>query len=349
MHKCLPLLLSCLSLYSCTDEAPVQTNIIRPAKVITVGDQYLQTRDIPGTVRASQRSELSFQVPGQIIELNIREGQKVQKGYLLARLDASDYQSSVSAKRAEMTKFRSNFERAKELITGKFISQSEYDTIKAAYEVAVASLEQAQKALRDSQLTAPFTGLVARRFVENFEDVQAKQPILSLQGSDNLEIVVAVSETLIARRTDEPNFDLSAKFDAIPETSFELHLIEFATEADPQTQTFEYVLGITAGSPRNILPGMTATVTITRRPDEVAGPLTVPMAAIFAGENDAKHLWVVDDDNKVSARLIQTGELAGQDHIVVHSGLEIGELIVVAGAGSLDEGREIKPITQVIY
>jgi len=288
-------------------------------------------------------------VPGQIIELNIREGQKVQKGDLLARLDASDYQSSVSANRAEVTKFRSNFERAKELITGKFISQSEYDTIKAAYEVAVASLEQAQKALADSQLTAPFTGLIARRFVENFEDIQAKQPILSLQGSDNLEIVVAVSETLIARRTDDPNFDLSARFDAIPEASFELHLIEFATEADPQTQTFEYVLGITAGNPRNILPGMTATVTITRRADEAAGPITIPLSAIFAGEKDAKHVWVVNNDNKVSARLIQTGELAGHDQIAVHSGLEIGELIVVAGAGSLDEGREIKPITQVIY
>ena len=94
---------------------------------------------------------------------------------------------------------------------------------------------------------------------------------------------------------------------------------------------------------------MTATVTISRRTDEVAGPITVPLSAIFAGDKDAKHVWVVDDDNKVSSRLIETGEFAGQDHIIVHVGLEIGELIVVAGAGSLDEGREIKPITQAIY
>lgn len=321
---------------------------VQPAKVFTVGEQFSQSREIPGTVRAAQRSDLSFQVPGKIVEFSVKEGQQVAEGDVLGRLDDSDYQSTVNAARAERDKNKANFDRAEELIVDNFISQSDYDKIKASFDVSTANLERKEKAYDDTKMVAPFTGVVARTFVQNFEDVQAKQPILSLQDTTDLELVVAVSETLVARRQKNPNMELSARFDALPNRVFNLYLKEFATEADPQTQTFEVVVGLTDKNVSSILPGMTATVTISQV-DEVSGPLVIPLIALVAGEGNANSVWKVGAGNKLTRQVVTTASLSGVDRIEIISGLIPGDRIVTAGLSSLTEGKEITPIAEVSY
>jgi multidrug efflux system membrane fusion protein len=337
-----------LFLVGCSEEAPPAPVKIQPAKVFTVGEQFRQSRDIPGTVRAAQRSDLSFQVPGKIVEFSVKEGQQVIEGDVLGRLDDRDYQSTVDADRAERDRSKANFERAEELIVGNFISQSDYDKIKANFDISTAQLERTEKALADTKIVAPFSGVIARTFVENFEDIQAKQPILSLQDMTDLELVVAVSETLVVRRQKNPNMDLSARFDALPDRVFDLYLKEFASEADPQTQTFEVVVGIADKNVTSILPGMTATVTISQI-DKSTGPLVIPLVALVAGEGSASSVWKVESDNKLTRRVVATGSLIGADQIEITSGLMTGDMIVTAGLSSLTEGKEITPVTEVSY
>ena len=76
-----------LLLAACSEPPQERTVVVQPAKVITVGEEFLEYRELPGTVRAAQRSELSFQVPGQIVQLDVKEGQEVQAGDLLGKLD----------------------------------------------------------------------------------------------------------------------------------------------------------------------------------------------------------------------------------------------------------------------
>jgi multidrug efflux system membrane fusion protein len=337
-----------LFLVGCSEEAPLPSVKIQPAKVFILGEQFLQSRDIPGTVRAAQRSDLSFQVPGKIVEFSVKEGQRVTEGDVLGKLDDRDYQSTVDADRAEQDRSKANFDRAEELIVDNFISQSDYDKIKANFDITTAQLQRTEKALADTKMVAPFTGVIARTFVQNFEDIQAKQPILSLQDTTDLELVVAVSETLVARRQKNPNMDLSARFDALPDRVFDLYIKEFATEADSQTQTFELVLGLADKNVANILPGMTATVTISQV-DESTGPLVIPLIALVAGEGSASSVWKVDSDNKLTRLVVTTGSLTGVDQIKITSGLEAGDMIVTAGLSSLTEGKEIIPITEVSY
>jgi RND family efflux transporter MFP subunit len=350
MRACFTMVFVAFFLASCSEDVPPPAVVIQPAKVMTVGEQFQLTREIPGTVRAAQRSELSFQVAGQIVELDVKEGQEVVEGAVLGRLNDSDYQSAVNAAVAERDKNKSNFERAKELIVDNFISQVDFDRTKAAFDISTANLERAEKALADTRLVAPFSGVIAKTLVENFEDVQAKQPILSLQSSGELEIVVALSETLVARREEGANIEVFARFDALPDRQFELFIKEFAAEADPQTQTFEVVVGLADKNVSNILPGMTATVNVTRTDsDENAGPLVVPLVAVVAGEGDAASVWKVNADNKVQKQVVVTGQLVGEDEIEISSGLTMGDIIVTAGISSLTDGKEITPITELKY
>lgn len=343
------LLLVSLLLAGCSEPAPPPPIQIQPAKVMTVGERHQTSRQIPGTVRAAQRSELAFKVPGQIVEFDIKEGQPVSEGDVLGRLDDSDFQSTVNAARAERDKNKANFNRAEELIIGNFISESDYDKIKATFDISTANLERVEKAYADTRLVAPFSGVVAKTFVENFEDVQAKQAILSLQNPGELEIVVAISETLVARREGRDNLDVFARFDALPGRKFELFIKEFAAESDPQTQTFEVVVGISDRNVTNILPGMTATVNVTRNDNAVSGPLAIPLIAVVAGEGDVSSVWKVNADNTVQRQAVVTGALVGKDQIEIVSGLATGNIIVTAGISALTDGKEINPISEVRY
>ncbi len=301
LSKSLPvsLILASSLLIGCGKKDAVEAEpVVQPVKVVTVGGERSElSRDLPGTVRSSKRVNLAFQVQGRLVEFPMKEGQEVEEGQLLAKLDDRDYRSSVSAARAEVVKNKANFERAKDLLKKNFISQAEYDRLKAALDVSVANQEKAEKALEDSRLIAPFSGTVARTYVENFEDVRAKEQILSLQDKRSLEIVVDVSETIIARRSETAEIKATAKFDAIADRNFDLYIKEFSTEANEETQTFQYVLGI-EGDTATILPGMTANVTVARVGDSfVDNSFVLPISAIVAGENDQASVWRLSDKN----------------------------------------------------
>jgi Multidrug resistance efflux pump len=107
-------------------------------------------------VRAAQRSDLSFQVSGKIIEFSVKEGQKVSQGDVLGKLDDSDYLSNLNAARAERDKNKANFDRAEELIVDNFISRSDYDKIKASLDVSVSNLERTEKAYDDTKMNRAF-------------------------------------------------------------------------------------------------------------------------------------------------------------------------------------------------
>ncbi|MDC0662740.1 efflux RND transporter periplasmic adaptor subunit [Marinobacter sp. SS21] len=337
----------------CGDQEPApQPPVTQPVKVITIGSgNDLRQRDFPGTVRATQRVTMAFQVPGRLVELPVTEGQQVQAGDQLGLLDDSDYRSNLAAAQAELTRTEANFNRARELIERNYVSQADFDTIQANYNIAQSNLQKAQKALNDTRLVAPFDGVVARTFVQNFEEVQAKEPVLSLQNNRELEVVVNVPESLVVRGKDTTGLVLSGRFDGIPGVTFPLRVKEFATEASPDTQTFEYVLAIENTRGHNLLPGMTALVHAERSLPTVDtdAPLSIPLSALVAGPEDKASVWVVGEDDRVSQRPVVTGELVGNDRIEVRSGLAPGDTVVTAGVGELRDNMQVKPITKVEF
>ncbi len=348
----LALSLSLITLSACQkEESTVIREAIPPVKIVTVGASENFQRRLPGTLRASQRVELAFQVQGRLIDFPIKAGQKVKKGQLLGRLDARDYQSRVDAARAEAKQNASNFERAKELIKKNFISKVEYDRTQALYSVSTAQLEQAQKALADTKLIAPFDGSIANTLVENHQDVQKKQPVLHLQNNNELEISVAVSETLIARRQEKAELDIWASFAALPEQRFALYIKEYSTEADPKTQAYEYILGFSDPQHSKLLPGMTANVDVTRKAGQssVAEPILIPLNAVVSNNDRGTSAWVLDKDNRVRQQNISTTQLIGRDQVEVLSGLQAGDRVVVAGLSKLSDGMQVKPIDRVKF
>ena len=335
------------------EEAPPPP--VRPVKLFTVeGTEGAALRRFPGAINASKRAELSFRVNGVLKEILVKEGDKVKKGQVLAKLDPTDYQIRVSDRQATFDKTSKNFDRAKELIQDGTISQSDFDQVEANFRTSEAALKLAKQDLAYTQLRAPFAGSIGRRDVDNFEEIQSKQAIFQLQNVDQLDVGIDLSENLVRsiRRSAQEGgandseasrmVDAYASFEGKEDDKFPLKVKEVSTKADPQTQTFRVTFTMPQPKGFAVLPGMTANVVLDL--SAVTSTDTakwVPISAVVAdGELDAR-IWVLDDETMtVSERPVEIGRMAGGS-IEVKSGLVGGEEIVSVGAAYLAEGMKV--------
>jgi multidrug efflux system membrane fusion protein len=343
-------------LIGCSEKPQEVKQVIRPVKTMIVGGASREfQRTFTASVRASDRVELAFQVPGKLIELPVKKGQVVNQGDLIGRLDPRDYKSNLQSAQAEYDKALANFKRGDELVEKGFISRTDYDRLRARRDVTAAELDKAKKALDDTSLKAPFGGVVAQRFVENFTEVRAKQKIISLQDTSLLELVVYVPEHIVAvmRQEGPRGTVVYAEFNAFPGEQFPLTIKEYSTQADAKTQTFEYVLTMPRPEGRNILPGMTANVRVMGTEmdeSQVPASFTIPAIAVFADEKEQSHVWVINpSDNTAHARQVTTGQLSGSDQIEILEGLATGDVIAIAGVGQIREGMQVRPVERIDY
>jgi RND family efflux transporter MFP subunit len=399
-------------LVGCSSRPPPPTVVGRPVKTITVtpGNAAL-VRTFPGRVDAARRAELAFQVPGLLVSLPVKEGQKVAEGELIGQLRQEDFQNPLNAAQAQLDQARARLrslqagerpeerarresnvraaearlanarvehERNVRLRSTRAITQAEYDLTETTYRVAqeeylaarqllekatIARTEdlEAQEAdvrglearvveaslrLADATLRAPYDGVIARRLVEENQNVQAKQPIVQFQDVEEIEIIVDVPETVMAAELRTAEFvQLTAEFTAAPGLEFPVRLREVAQVADPATQTFQVRAVMPAPQGVRILPGMTGTITATFRRAAVLGErLLVPISAVQrTPAGDKQVAWVVGSDQTVASRAVEVGAAAG-GQIEIVSGLAPGDRIAVTGTTFLREGMKVRDL-----
>ena len=166
-------------LAACEKESAEAPEIVRPVRILTIQTlQAGETLSYPGEVLGVQNAELAFEVPGRLVELPAEEGIEVTEGQLLAKVDPADFQSSLDAAEAEYRNAKETFERFEEVFAKGAISRQDFDNQRRQFEVAEANLATARKALSNTELRAPFAGRIGRVYVENFNNIQAKQAIL---------------------------------------------------------------------------------------------------------------------------------------------------------------------------
>jgi RND family efflux transporter MFP subunit len=339
-----------------TREDPL--TVPRPAKILTVADPGAgQVRIFPGKVQAAQTLNLAFRVGGPLVEFPVTQGQRVTKGQLIARIDPRDYrvrvhglEAQLTAAQAQLQQASLHFERVNKLYTKKTMAKSAYDQAWAAREVAEAqvkstteALKAARLSLEDTELRAPYDGIVAEKLVENFQNVKPGETIVHFQETANLEIVIHLSERDMTPLTSHAMKKLTATFDALPGRTVPVHVGEYGTMTDPQTRTFPVTLAIDAGENRGILPGMTASV----RWQSGGGPgdaVTVPLEAVFSDESGRPHVWRVRPDTQTVEKVPVTSGTLLDSGLEILSGVTPGDRILVAGVHFIDEGQRVRPL-----
>ena len=354
--KCVFFLL--LSLASCTkDEGPkVKEEIVRPAKIITVGKGEQGVRTFPAEVKASDRSELAFRINGVLKQLPVKAGDVVKRGQLLAQVDQTDYKLRLEDRKAKYDLAKVQYERADKLVKDRLIPIADFDRAKSTFLASQADYKLAQQDMDYTSLRAPFDGRISRVLVKNFENVQAKQPIMVIQTEDSIDLEVYVPESIMVRvreRPTEKRTGVEVRFDQYPDKVFRAFSKEFDTEADPKTQAYRVLLTMKKPDGLRLLPGMTATVfadmSVIMSDNE--GHVLLPVEAVFAAEDqpvnsEDRFVWKYDPNTQqVTRTAVRVGEIT-TNGIIVTSGLTKDEQVVAAGVHFLKEGQKVRPMVR---
>lgn len=334
----------------CGEEAPVaEAPVVRPVKIQTVGaEAAADAREYPGRVSAVKEATVAFEVGGRIVSLPVGEGQRVKKGAVLARLDARDFEAQMAAARADRAAAEADYLRYQDLLAKDAVSRREFESRERNFEVSKSRIDIAEKDLEETDLRAPFSGIVARKLVDNYQAVQAKEPILLLQDATALEIKVDLPEADLLRieRTAETKARLGSlrptvSLASAPGSSYPAKLKELATSADPATRTFLATFSFDPPETALILPGMTARITLAPPMRDIGG-VRIPSAAAVADDTGKPYVWRVDEASMTVSRApVTLGELSGAD-VGVESGLAPGDVIAVSGVHHLRDGMEVK-------
>ena len=214
-----------------------------------------------------------------------------------------------------------------------------------------ASVTTAQDQLDDTSLQAPSDGTVVATYVENFQNVRQKQPIVRILDTSHIEMVVNIPENLISLAPLVHTVLL--RFDAFPGREFEGRISEVGTEASQTTRTFPVTVIMEQPEDVKILPGMAGTARSgeTNMTDEQQRRgLGIPVGAVFTPDTETQsYVWVIEatDGNLgvLEKRPVKTGDMT-RHGVLISDGLSAGEWIVTAGVHSVREGQTVRILSQ---
>ncbi len=336
----LALLAACGSSEEVAKEPP-----IRPIKLVTVTDSSNQLPvSYPAVVEAAQSSILTFQVGGLLQEIPVTEGQLVEAGTLIARLDQRDFQNNLNSAKAQYDNAESEYQRSLRLAEQDAISRSVVEGRKSSRDIAKAQYDTAQKAFDDTELRAPFTGQIAAISVENFQNVGAQQAVVTLQTAGAVEAVIDIPARILAYVPQINPTNTAMILDAAPNVRIPATFKEASGQSDPTTQTYRVRFTFTPPENLLILPGMTGSIeaTFVYLGDQFDLGVSVPVGSIIS-EDDQRYVWLVDEETMtVSRREIEVADERFAEDVAVIAGLEGGEVIAGAGASYLYEGMQVR-------
>lgn len=308
-----------------------------------------RTLPVTGTLTPFTEATVKAKVAGELIAVSVREGEAVDRGRILARIDQTEVLARVAARRADLAATRAQWDWAdknrasqKALLDKGFIAQTAFDNVKSNYDVAVAKLRAseaeltlAQKALADSVLVAPFAGIVSQRHAQPGERVALDAKVVSLVDLSRLQLEAAVPPAAIGQvKVGQP---VNFRVEGFSEREFagRIERINPAATAGSRSISVYAVIDNREGLLRG---GMFAQGALTL--SRVEHALTVPASAVR--EEIGQTFVYALDDGLVKRKNVKAGAPDAAGRVQVLEGLAAGERIVRVNLGTLREGASAR-------
>lgn len=311
-----------------------------PTQVIVAEAQVqpvAETLSLVGSLVANEKVEIFAEADGVVQEILFEEGQKVEKGQLIIRLDETKYAASLAETEASFKLSQANFERAKELFKAKLVSQQEYDQAAATFEVNRATIDLRRRQLKDARIYAPFAGVTGARNVSPgaVVTVFSRQPLTWLVDLDPVKVEVNVPERFLGQVKIGQTLEL--KVAAFPGKTFKGEVYFITPTVDPATRT-ALVKARVPNPKLELKAGMFASLDLTLQIRDRA--VVIPEQALVAS-GDRLTVYTVDAEHKAQFRPVTVGvRMAGL--VEVASGLKGGETVIVEGVQKVRPGGPVQ-------
>jgi RND family efflux transporter MFP subunit len=342
-----------LSLSACQQEqvSIKEEPLLRSVRTTTITSANVaRTLEFPAVVDVASKADLSFKLAGELATFYVKQGDKVSKGDLLAKLDDTDLKLSLITAQANSYKADADFNRAKKLIKTKYISQTEFDQLKANASSTNAQLQTAINNLNYTKMTASFDGVIAKVYKDLYQEINAKEPVVRLHDLNKVVLKVNIPESIMMHlRKNAVLGKVTATFSALQGHQFPIEFSEVSTIADEYTKTYEVLFTMPAPKAFIILPGMTAKVTANVKSSSVVTPdnavdFYLPSNTVLSDRNNHYVFTITPVERgigKVNKKTIIIGNFTAKG-IEVYSGLDKGDVLVNAGMSKITDSMLVK-------
>ena len=319
---------------------------VRPEKVTHIEVLRLVRTDVqerftlPGTLRAWEDLTLAAEVAGSVEWIGPQAGAHLKKGTSILTIDRETWQAHYDRDKIEVELKKKKMERLQGLVEQRLVSQQEYEDGVNAYERARIALRLSELQLRKSSLKMPIDGVLDELLVDRGEYVSPGDPVALVVQIDRLKVEVDVPEKDIAYLNHGEQVNVvQANIGRGAGIQRKGELTHLAYKADPVTRTYRCLIEID-NQDRRLRPGMIVRVKAVRR--ELPQVIAIPLYALV--ERDGKKVVFVEQEKKAVQRYVEV-EAIIDDQVVINSGLEVGEKLIVKGQqliadGALVEGGE---------
>lgn len=289
-----------------------------------------------GTVKEENSTSLSFPVMGTIDRVCVVLGETVSKGQLLATIDESSMLSAYKAAQASLHQAEDAYNRMKELHEKGSLAEIKWIDIQSKYRQAKSMEEMAKKNLDDCKLYAPYDGVISSKSVETGQNVTPGVPVFNIVSCRNMNVRISVPENEVSRVRKGQKADIVIP--ALDDMKFSGTVIEKGIQANPISRSYEVRIKIdSASSLSDVMPGMVTEVYLAD--NESTHSVVIPAGVLRLDENNNYFVWLNKSGKAEKRTVVCSGFTASG--VMVSSGLQPGDEIIVEGAQKVSEGTPL--------
>lgn len=325
-----------LTISGCSNEPSSQSTTQRSTSPVTVETATVQLTDklsqveVMGTLQAVDQAVVSARVSGHIIDIDVVLGSQVQKGDLLARINAGEISAQLLQATARLNEAERNLAREKKLLQKNAGTLDKVKSSENEYRIAQALYQEAEVMLSYTSITAPFDGTVTKKNANIGDLATPGKAILQLENRSALQVQADISESLILhlQQGDSLPVYIPAANRAVTGT-----LAEIATAADPLSHTTPIKIDIPVTE--DLRTGQFARITL---PHKTSSSIFIPAQAVTA-HGQMQRVFIAQDKT-AHMRLVRTGRsLDGQIEIL--AGLQPGDMLILPGKTTIQDNQPV--------
>lgn len=295
--------------------------------------------NFPGNIEPWIRLNVVSEVKATVSEKRVEEGESVKKGQIIARLDSREYQNQYNSAKASYETAVASLKRFEKLFNRKSTTKSQLDNAISQVENYKAAMDNAALNVARCKIKSPLDGIVNRVYIENGQYLRVADRVAEILQIDPVKVIVGIPESDVDATRKLTDFNLT--IDALGGKTFHAkkHYLSKTTENAARL----YNLKLRLENPDlEILPDMFARVEIVKQ--EIPDGISVPLYTVI-NRNDEKIVYVVSD-GKAQMRKVELGFLDGW-RSQVKTGLAVGDLVIVVGHRNVNDGQGVKIVRQV--
>lgn len=302
---------------------------------ITTGQEVSRKR-FSGTVEEESGTALSFPVAGTVKAVCVALGQRVAKGELVAILDQASMKSSYNIAKASLDQAEDVYRRMKVLYDKGSLPEMQWVEVQSKLQQARSLEEIAEKNLRDCRLYAPFNGVIAEKLADVGQNVVPGVPVVRLVTANLLKVKISVPETEIADILLTQKAEVMVP--ALGNRKFSGVVVEKGIVAHPLSRSYDVKIRIDEPEAK-LMPGMVTEVILTDGTPSSSELCVIPANIVQLDEDNRSFVWI-EKAGKARKCVITCGDFTANG-IVVTSGLKSGDRIIVEGQHKVCEGTSL--------